>query len=59
MNRMVLTIVVLAAVCFACCAAEEVKVYEGTVKILTGPGKRGGPAPQMRPEDFKPVESLE
>jgi tetratricopeptide (TPR) repeat protein len=56
MNRIVLTAIVLAAVCVAWCAAEEVKVYEGTVKILTGPSKRGAPPPQTRPEEFKPVE---
>jgi len=56
MKTTVLTAIVLAGVCVACHAAEEVKVYEGVVKILTGPAKRDAGTPQMRPEDFKPVE---
>ena len=40
----------------AAAVTDQVKVYEGTRKILTGPFQLKGLSPQQRPNEFKPVE---
>jgi len=47
---------VMALAVWLPCRAAEVKVYEGTRRILTGPLKLKGPSPQQRLGEFKPAD---